>query len=115
MEDHFEEKDLVGYKAKFMALTYGRLSDLFSDQFMVAPTIDCGRKALFYCQLEPTSKYGIANLMSMIGKQFHEIDNKDSASYYYKQALQSLPDYDNSQYRGIISLLKFLKCPKFSK
>ena len=108
MEEHFEEKDLVGYKAKFMALTYGRLSDLFSDQFMVAPTIDCGRKTLFYCQLEPTSKYGIANLMSMIGKQFHEIDNKDSASYYYKQALQSLPDYDNSQYRGIISLLKFL-------
>ena len=108
MEDHFEEKDLVGYKAKFMALTYGRLSDLFSDQFMVAPAIDCGKKTLYYCRIEPTSKYGMANTLSMIGKQFHEIDVKDSASYYYKQALQSLPDYDNSQYRGIISLLKFL-------
>ncbi len=108
MEDHFDEKQLVGYKAKFMALTYGRLGDLFSDQFMVAPAIDCGKKTLYYCRIEPTSKYGMANTLSMIGKQFHEIDVKDSASYYYKQALQSLPDYDNSQYRGIISLLKFL-------
>ena len=108
MEDHFDEKDLVGYKAKFMSLTYGRLGGLFSDQFMVAPAIDCCKKSLFYCRIEPTSKYGIAKSMSIIGKQFHEIDNKDSASYYYKQALQLLPDYDNSQYRGIISLLKLL-------
>ncbi|MBO7460208.1 MAG: hypothetical protein J6T53_04840, partial [Bacteroidales bacterium] len=108
MEDHFEEKDLVGYKAKFMALTYGRLGDVFSDQFMVASAIDCEKKSLFYCRIEPTSKYGIANSLFIIGKQFHEIDNKDSASYYYKQALQSLPNYDNSRYRDIISALKLL-------
>ena len=108
MEDHFEENDLVGYKAKFMALTYGRLGDLFSDQFMVASAIDCEKKSLFYCRIEPTSKYGIANSLFIIGKQFHEIDNKDSASYYYKQALQSLPNYDNSRCRDIISALKLL-------
>ena len=108
MEDHFDEKQLVGYKAKFMALTYGRLSDLFSVQFMVAPAIDCGRKTLFYCRIEPTSKYGLANCFFIIGKQFHEIDINDSASYYYKQALQSLPNYDNSRYRDIVSALKLL-------
>ena len=31
MEDHFEEKELVGYMAKFMALTYTRLTDVYSD------------------------------------------------------------------------------------
>lgn len=108
MENHFDVEKLTGHKAKFMALTYGRLGDLFSDQFMVAPAIDCGKKTLYYCRIEPTSKYGMANTLSMIGKQFHEIDVKDSALYYYKQALQSLPDYDNSQYRGIISILKLL-------
>lgn len=108
MEDHFEEKDFVGYKAKFMALTYGRLGDLFSDQFMVAPAIDCGKKVLFYCRIEPTSKYGIANALSMIGMQYHELDCKDSASYYYRQALEALPDYDNRRYRGIVSSLKLL-------
>ena len=108
MEDHFDEKKLTGYKAKFMALTYGRLGDLFSDQFMVASAIDCGKKSLFYCRIEPTSKYGLANCLFMIGKQFHEIGDKDSASYYYKQALQSLPDNDNSHYRGMISTMKLL-------
>ena len=108
MEDHFDEKQLVGYKAKFMALTYGRLSDLFSAQFMVAPAIDCGKKTLYYCRIEPTSKYGLANCFFIIGKQFHEIDINDSASYYYKQALQSLPNNDNSRYRDIVSALKLL-------
>lgn len=108
MEDYFEEEEMVGYKAKFMALTYGRLGDLFSDLFMVAPAIDCCKKSLYYCQIEPTSKYGIANCLFMIGKQFHEIDNRDSASYYYRQALLSLPDHDNPRYRGMISAFKLL-------
>ena len=34
MESHFAESDLVGKKARFMALTYNRLVDLFSKQYM---------------------------------------------------------------------------------
>ena len=108
MEDHFEEKDLVGYKAKFMSLTYGRLGDLFSDQFMATQAIDCCKKALFYRRIEPTSKYGISASLTMIGKQYHELDSKDSASYYYKQALEALPNHDNSRYRDIVSSLQLL-------
>ena len=108
MENHFDEKQLVGYKAKFMALTYNRLAELFSDNFMMEPAIYCGKKSMFFCQIEPTSKYGIANSLSIIGKQYHEIDNKDSASHYYKQALQSLPNHNNSLYRSIMSMLKLL-------
>ena len=108
MEEHFDEKDLVGYKAKFMSLTYGRLGELFSDQFMIAPAIDCCKKSLFYRRIEPTSQYGVAISLFYIGKQYHELDIKDSASYYYKQALEALPNHDNSRYRDIISSLKLL-------
>ena len=51
MEEHFDVENLTGYKAKFMALTYGRLGDLFSDQFMVASAIDCGKNHCFTAEL----------------------------------------------------------------
>ena len=108
MENHSDEKELTGYKAKFMALTNGRLVDLFDNQFMTKPAIYCCKQALHYCMNEPTSKYGIANLLTVLGKQYHEMDNKDSASYYYNLALQSLPDYNNFRYRDIVSLSKLL-------
>ena len=34
MEEHFDEKALTGKKAQFMANTYNRMGDLFSEQFM---------------------------------------------------------------------------------
>ncbi|MBQ5958968.1 MAG: hypothetical protein IJL44_07270, partial [Bacteroidales bacterium] len=34
MEGHFKEKDLVGHKAKFMALVYGHLCTLFTDRYL---------------------------------------------------------------------------------
>ena len=108
MQNHFDVEKLRGYKAKFMGMTYNRLVDLFDNQIMTTPTIYCCKQALHYCMIEPTSRYGIANLLTTIGKQYHEMDNKDSASYYYNLALQSLPDYNNSRYRGIVSSLKLL-------
>ena len=39
MESHFGENELVGKKARFMALTYNRLGDLFSKQFIQEPAI----------------------------------------------------------------------------
>ena len=33
MEDWFDEKELTGHKARFMALTYNRLGEMFSGQF----------------------------------------------------------------------------------
>ncbi len=70
MEDHFEDKDFVGYRAKFMALTYNRLVDLFSNQFMMEPAVYCGKKALYFCMIEPTSKYGLSNTIFKLGKYY---------------------------------------------
>ena len=46
MEGHFEEKVLVGHKARFMALTYNRLVELFSAQYMQKSGIYCGKQSL---------------------------------------------------------------------
>lgn len=32
MEDHYDEKELVGDKAKFMTFIYNRLGDMFEEQ-----------------------------------------------------------------------------------
>lgn len=103
MEEHFEEKEIIGYKARFMALTYNRLVDLFSDQFMMEPAIYCGKKSLHFCKIEPTSKYGMANTTYRIGMQYAEMNNNDSAAYYYNIALEALPDTNNLVYRNLVA------------
>lgn len=108
MEEHFDEKDLVGYKAKFMALTYNRLVDLFSNQFMMEPAIYCGKKAMFFCTIETTSKYGLANIIYHIGKNYDILGQIDSAYYYYHKAIEQLPDSNNYIYRDIASNMAVL-------
>ena len=103
MENHFDVEKLNGYKAKFMGLTYNRLVDLFSNQFMMEPAIYCGKKALFYCKIAPTSKYGLANSLYQVGNLYDMSNITDSASYYYKQAIEALPDSNNLVYRNIIT------------
>jgi hypothetical protein len=46
MESYFAEGEMVDKKARFMALTYNRLGDLFSAQFMQEPAICLGRNEL---------------------------------------------------------------------
>ena len=105
--DNFNDKDLVGYKAKFMALTYNRLTDLFSSQFMMEPAIYCGKKAMFFCTIETTSKYGLANIIYHIGKNYDILGQIDSA-YYYHKAIEQLPDSNNYIYRDIASNMAVL-------
>ena len=47
MEEHFEEKDLVGKKAQFMTYIYNRLGDMFEEQLLAEPAIACYKQALF--------------------------------------------------------------------
>ena len=108
MESHFDENELVGYKARFMSLTHGRLGELFSDQFMMQPAIESYKKALFYCQIEPTSPIGISNLLFQIGKHYDMMNETDSASYYYNKALVSLNNKESLVYRDIVALLALL-------
>ena len=103
MEEHFEEEELVGKKAKFMALSYNRLGDMFYGQLLVESAADCYKNALAFCLREPTSKYGISVIMYNLGLQFDMIGQKDSAIYYYDKALDNMPDFDNVHYRDIFS------------
>ena len=111
MERHFEEKVLVGHKARFMALTYNRLVELFSAQYMQEPAIYCGKQSLAYDKKAQSSSEKIANTYYFIGKQYDKLQLVDSASYYYDMALELMPDRNNMIYRDIVSsraLFKFL-------
>ena len=103
MEERFEEKELVGRKARFMSYTYNRLGDLFENQIMAEPAIICYKQALYHCKTEPTSRYGIPVLLYNIGIQFDIAGSKDSADYYYGQALANMPDNDSIHYRDIMA------------
>jgi tetratricopeptide (TPR) repeat protein len=103
MESHFAEGELVDKKARFMALTYSRLVDLFSKQFMQEPAIYCGKQALVYNEIAPTSPYGSSKILYRIGKQYDKLNVMDSASYYYDLALEYLPDRNDMVYRDIIT------------
>ena len=103
MESHFKEKDSVGHKARFMAYTYNRLGDMFSEQLLAEPAIACYKQALFYCKREPTSIYGIPVLFYNLGIQYDIANQKDSAAFYYDKALANMPDSNNIHYRDILT------------
>ena len=108
MEGRFEEKELVGTKARFMALTYNRLANLFSDQLMLEPSIAFERQALSFCKKAPTSLYGVSKNLYHIGVYYDMQNNVDSAFFYYEQALDNLPDTSNLVHRDIVSSKAFL-------
>ena len=113
MEEHFDVEKLRGYKAKFMGLTYNRLSELFSDQIMMEPAIYCDKKALFFCRIAPTSKYGVAKTTNLLGTHYDMSGEQDSAYFYYRQALEALPDSNNVVYRDIITHIATLSYSSF--
>ena len=89
---------------RFMALTYGRLGDLFSKQYMQEPAIICYKKALFFNSIEPTSPNGTAKTWSLLTKQYYKINQLDSAKYCLDESLRLLYDTNNMIYRDLISL-----------
>ena len=105
MERHFEEKVLVGHKARFMALTYNRLVELFSAQYMQEPAIYCGKQSLAYDKKAQSSPDKIANTYFFIAKQYGKLEETDSAVYYYKMALETHPDRKTLVYRDAVCLL----------
>ncbi len=105
MEGHFEEKALVGHKARFMALTYNRLVELFSAQYMQEPAIYCGKQSLAYDKKAQSSSEKIANTYFFIAKQYDKLEEADSAAYYYKMALETHPDRKTLVYRDAVCLL----------
>ena len=103
MESHFQEKDLVGKKARFMTYIYNRLGDMFEKQYMMEPALDCYRHSYDYSVISPISSYSVSNALYRIGKQYNMKGEKDSANYYYTQALVNIPDSTNPYYRDMVS------------
>ena len=103
METHFEEKDLVGYKAKVMALTYIHLCELFSDQYLSNQTILFGKEALTQCYRYESEPWHIAWLFDKIGLHYQIINQQDSADYYFERALVTIPDTNMVIYRDVVT------------
>ena len=103
MESHFSEKELVDKKARFMALTYGRLIDMFSDQLIPEPAIYCCKQYLVYNQIAPTSLNAKANILYQIGLQYHILQKPDSVVFYYDAAFNALHDRNTIVYRDLMA------------
>ena len=116
METHFpnmETQDVaslqVEHLPRFMGLTYGRLAELFSGQFMQEPAIVCCKRALEFQEIEPGSPLNHSSLLYLLGKQYDKLNQYDSAAYYYDEALRLLPDTNNLVYRDLVSQYAILK------
>jgi tetratricopeptide (TPR) repeat protein len=105
MEGTFEDKELTGHKAQFMACTFNRLGDLFSEQLMMKPSIECFENALVFCRIKPTSPQGIANILSRLGLQYDKLGDKEKMRCYYEQALEEMPAMENSNYRDLMAIV----------
>ncbi len=103
MESRFGEKDLVGKKARFMTYIYNRLGELFEEHFIMEPAIDCYKHSCDYSVISPISSYSVSITLYHIGKHYDMKGDKDSADYYYSQALVNIPDSANINYRDIVS------------
>ena len=108
MEEHSDEKELVGKKAQFMALAYTRLTELFSDQYLHGQAIYFGENTLHY--------YGRYDAPSMyvgwgwlhLGLHYDILGNYDEAEYCYDNALEVVSDTNNALFRDIAFHLVFL-------
>ena len=109
MENRFAENELTGRKATFMALTYNRLLELFSNQLMQEPAIYCCKQSLHYNEIEPVGATNRGGVLYFIGRQYHKLNAYDSAAYYFDAALAALPDTLNLYYRDIVSAQALLE------
>ena len=112
MEEHFKEKELVGNKGLFMAFTYTRLTDLFSDFYLHEQTIYYAKLSLPYYQKQNISSWYFARMLNEIGSQYDMMKQLDSAEYYYKKAVDASKDTTGLLYRDITAHLIYLEYKK---
>ena len=101
IENHFKDKDLINHKAQFMALTYTRLSMLFSDMYLHEQAIYFAQLSLASNQKLDVPRWHIARMLCEIGIHYDIMNQLDSADYYYKNAVIVLNDTNSLLYRDI--------------
>ena len=112
MEDNFEEEELVGKKAQFMALDYTHLSGLFSDLYLHEQTIYWAKLSLNYYQKYDHLTWHLAWVLNEIGSQYDMMEQLDSATYYYQKAMSALDDTTTLMYRDIATHIICLEYKK---
>ena len=103
MEEHYEEKDLVGYKAKFMALVYGHLCTLFTDQYLHVQAVGFAKQAYLYYQKQGALSWQSAWALHKIGMNYDMMQQLDSAAFYYHSASAILQDTNSLLFRDIVA------------
>lgn len=112
MEDNFKKKELVGYKAKLMALTNTHLCKLFSDQYLPEQSLYFGKHSLQYYNNYSAEPWHVAWMLDEIGMNYDLLERWDSADYYYSKAIDFLPDTNNLTYRDAATGKTFLSYTK---
>lgn len=101
MEERMDNKFRAGNKARFMALTFTRLSMLFSDMYLHEQAIYFAQKSLALNTDLAVPQWHIARMLCEIGIQYEIIKQTDSADYYYRNALLVLDDTSSLLYRDV--------------
>ena len=99
MEEHFKELDLVGDKAKFMALTYTHLCELFSDQYLLEQATFFGKRSLSFYNKYDANFQHIGWVLNNIGLNYEVMEQLDSACFYFERVMERIPDTNNIAYR----------------
>lgn len=103
MERHFSEEQMVGHKANFMALIFARLANVYSDKFLIEPTIYFYKNVLNYKRKAHNPPSSLANTLFFLGYEYEKSEQYDSALYYYDQSLACIKDTTGILYRNIIN------------
>ncbi len=109
METHFPDVEMrygaslqPNHIPRFLCLTYSRLAELFSGQFMQEPAIACFKKAIAFNSMEPSSPTNHSSLLLLLGKQYHKLNQYDSAVCYFDEAMRKLPDTNNLVFSDLL-------------
>lgn len=103
MEQHFDKEQIVGHKASFMALIFARLANIYSDKFLIEPTIYFYNNVLNYKRKAYNPPSSLANTLFFLGYEYEKSEQYDSALHYYDQSLACIKDTTGILYRNIIN------------
>ena len=112
MEGRFEEKDLAEEKAQFVAYTYTRLTDLFSNLYLHEQAICFAQRSLAYYQMQNLASWYRVYMLNEIGSQYDMLKQSDSATVYYQKAMATIDDTTILLYRDIAA---HLICMEYKK
>lgn len=103
VETRYATSFLPKHLPRFMSLTYSRLGELLSKQFMQEPAIAFFKKSLAFDDIEPGTPNNHSTLLLFEGKQYYKMRQCDSAAYYFDEALRQLSDTNNMVFRDLVS------------